>query len=85
MPQRFALTVMEIERATNPMCSRITRVRFVGKFMEIIRFQLHHLHVVENLHLESRLATFTWLDTVEFDLSGFERNTDGKSIWAYII
>ena len=46
--------------------------------MEIIRFQLHHLHVVEKLHLESRLATFTWLDTVEFDLSGFERNTEGK-------
>ena len=60
------------------MCSRITRVRFVGKFMEIIRFRLHHLNVVEKLYLEPRLAIFSWLDAVEFDLLDFERNTEGK-------
>ncbi|WMN89796.1 GNAT family N-acetyltransferase [Vibrio parahaemolyticus] len=52
--------------------------------MEIIRFQSHHLNAVKKLYLESRLATFTWLDTVEFDLSDFERDTEGESIWVVI-
>ncbi|WP_434763904.1 GNAT family N-acetyltransferase [Vibrio fortis] len=52
--------------------------------MEIIKFQSHHLVAVEKLYLESRLATFTWLDTVEFDLSDFERDTEGESIWVAI-
>ncbi|MEZ8773256.1 GNAT family N-acetyltransferase [Vibrio sp. 10N.247.310.17] len=52
--------------------------------MELRRFQSHHLNVVEKLYLESRLATFTWLDTVEFDLSDFDRDTEGESIWVAI-
>ncbi|EGQ8453864.1 GNAT family N-acetyltransferase [Vibrio parahaemolyticus] len=52
--------------------------------MEIIRFQSHHLNAVKKLYLESRLATFTWLDAVEFDLSDFERDTEGESIWVAI-
>ncbi|MCS0326672.1 GNAT family N-acetyltransferase [Vibrio diabolicus] len=52
--------------------------------MEIIRFQSHHLNAVKKLYLESRLVTFTWLDTVEFDLSDFERDTEGESIWVAI-
>ncbi|EGR2875517.1 GNAT family N-acetyltransferase [Vibrio parahaemolyticus] len=52
--------------------------------MEIIRFHAHHLNAVKKLYLESRLATFTWLDTVEFDLSDFERDTDGESIWVAV-
>lgn len=52
--------------------------------MEIIRFQSHHLDAVKSLYLESRLATFTWLNAVEFDLSDFERDTEGESIWVAI-
>ncbi|BDR18021.1 GNAT family N-acetyltransferase [Vibrio sp. STUT-A16] len=52
--------------------------------MEIIRLQSHHINAVKKLYLESRLATFTWLDTVEFDLSDFERDTEGESIWVAI-
>ncbi|EHQ9269866.1 GNAT family N-acetyltransferase [Vibrio parahaemolyticus] len=52
--------------------------------MEIIRFQSHHLNALKKLYLESRLATFIWLDTVEFDLSDFERDTEGESIWVAI-
>lgn len=52
--------------------------------MEIKIFQSHHLNAVKKLYLESRLATFTWLGTGEFDLSDFERDTDGESIWVVI-
>ncbi|EGQ9702451.1 GNAT family N-acetyltransferase [Vibrio parahaemolyticus] len=52
--------------------------------MEIIKFQSHHLGAVRSLYLESRLATCTWLNTVEFDLSDFERDTEGESIWVAI-
>ena len=52
--------------------------------MEIKKFQFHHLNAVKKLYLESRLATFTWLRTGEFDLSDFERDTDGESIWVVI-
>lgn len=57
------------------MC-RLISVRFVGKFMEIRRFQSHHLNAVGKLYLESRLATFTWLDTVDLTyqiLTGIQR------------
>ena len=49
--------------------------------MEIISFQSHHLESVCKLYLESRLATFTWLDTAKFQLSDFERDTNGEKIW----
>ena len=52
--------------------------------MEIIRFQSHHLDAVKKLYLGSRLATFKWLDTVEFELSDFERDTEGESLWVAI-
>ncbi|MEX3073384.1 GNAT family N-acetyltransferase [Vibrio alginolyticus] len=48
--------------------------------MEIIEFQSHHLGAVRKLYLESRLATFTWQDTVLFELSDFERDTEGEDI-----
>ena len=49
--------------------------------MEIIKFQSHHLDVVRKLYLESRLETFTWQDTVLFELSDFERDTEGEDIF----
>ncbi|EOG7766906.1 GNAT family N-acetyltransferase, partial [Vibrio parahaemolyticus] len=52
--------------------------------MKITRLQSHHLDAVSKLYLESRLATFTWLDTVKFDLSDFERDTDGENVWVAV-
>ncbi|EIA3186963.1 GNAT family N-acetyltransferase [Vibrio parahaemolyticus] len=49
--------------------------------MEIIKFQSHHLDAVKKLYRDSRLATFTWHDSVLFELSDFERDTEGEDIW----
>ncbi len=49
--------------------------------MEIIKFQSHHLDAVKKLYRDSRLATFTWLDSVLFELSDFDRDTKGEDIW----
>ncbi|SJL84625.1 GNAT family N-acetyltransferase [Vibrio palustris] len=49
--------------------------------MQIIPLQPQHLDEIKQLYLESRLATFTWLDTSLFELSDFERETEGEDIW----
>ncbi len=49
--------------------------------MEILKFQSHHLDAVKKLYRDSRLATFTWQDSVLFELSDFDRDTEGEDIW----
>ncbi|HAS6882724.1 TPA: GNAT family N-acetyltransferase [Vibrio parahaemolyticus] len=49
--------------------------------MEIIKFQSHHLDSVKRLYRDSRLATFTWQDSTLFELSDFNRDTEGEDIW----
>ncbi|EGQ8241610.1 GNAT family N-acetyltransferase [Vibrio parahaemolyticus] len=49
--------------------------------MEIIKFQSHHLDAVKKLYRDSRLATFSWHDSVLFELSDFDRDTEGEDIW----
>lgn len=52
--------------------------------MEISRFQSHHFDSVGQLYLESRVATFTWLDTMTYELSDFERDTEGEEVWVAV-
>ncbi|EGR3376104.1 GNAT family N-acetyltransferase [Vibrio parahaemolyticus] len=49
--------------------------------MEIIKFKSHHLDAVKKLYRDSRLATFTWQDSALFELSDFDRDTEGEEIW----
>ncbi|HCH6293860.1 TPA: GNAT family N-acetyltransferase [Vibrio parahaemolyticus] len=49
--------------------------------MEIIKFQSHHLDAVKKLYRDSRLATFTWQDSVLFEFSDFARDTEDEDIW----
>ena len=39
---------------------------------------------VRQLYLWSRVATFTWLDTVTYELSDFERDTEGEAVWVAV-
>ncbi|MBD1577026.1 GNAT family N-acetyltransferase [Vibrio sp. S11_S32] len=52
--------------------------------MEIRKFHHDHRVSLRQLYLESRTATFTWLDTRQFKLSDFERDTDGEQIWVAV-
>ncbi len=49
--------------------------------MEIKSFHPRYLASLRELYLESRLTTFTWLDSQDFKLSDFERDTEGEDIW----
>ncbi len=52
--------------------------------MEITEFDPNHLEPLRKLYLESRVATFTWLDTQAYELSDFDRDTEGEEIWVAI-
>ena len=49
--------------------------------MEITEFDPKHLEPLRQLYLESRAATFTWLDSQAYELSDFDRDTEGEEIW----
>ncbi|HAS8570109.1 TPA: GNAT family N-acetyltransferase [Vibrio vulnificus] len=52
--------------------------------MEIIRFQSQHFEASARLYLESRVATFTFMDTDEYCLTDFVKDTDGEEIWVAV-
>lgn len=52
--------------------------------MEIASFQTHHFDAVRQIYLASRIATFTWLDTSTYELSNFERDTQGEAVWVAV-
>ncbi|MGF1704063.1 GNAT family N-acetyltransferase [Photobacterium makurazakiensis] len=52
--------------------------------MEVKRFHSDHLVALWQLYLESRTVTFTWLDTTNFGLLDFDRDTDGEQIWVAV-
>ena len=56
-------------------------IRFIGDSMEIIGYQHSDLESLRQLYFESRLNTFTWLDSTEFELNNFDRDSDGEQIW----
>lgn len=49
--------------------------------MEIKSFHPQHLQALRRLYLESRVATFTWLDTTAYELLDFDRDSAGEEIW----
>jgi len=53
--------------------------------MDIIRFHADHLASVRQLYLASRIATFTWLDSSNFELTDFDRDTEGEQIWLAMV
>ncbi|MDN3699652.1 GNAT family N-acetyltransferase [Vibrio cortegadensis] len=52
--------------------------------MEIIRFQSHHYEATAQLYFESRVATFTFMDTAIYCLTDFVKDTDGEEIWVAV-
>lgn len=58
---------------------RVTEI--VGEYMEIKEFHSDLLEPLRKLYFESRSSTFTWLDTRQFELSDFERDTEGERVW----
>ncbi len=58
---------------------RVTEV--VGEYMEIKEFHADLLEPLRKLYFESRSSTFTWLDARQFELSDFERDTEGERLW----
>ncbi|EQB8945037.1 GNAT family N-acetyltransferase, partial [Vibrio parahaemolyticus] len=50
-------------------------------FMEIVRFQAHHYEATARIYVESRVATFSFMDTLAYSLSDFAKDTDGEEIW----
>lgn len=53
--------------------------------MEITKFHADHLESVRKLYLASRVATFPWLDSSDFQLTDFDRDTEGEQIWLAIV
>ena len=53
--------------------------------MEIKNFHSDYLESVRKLYLESRIATFTWLDSSNFELTDFDRDTEGEQIWLAMV
>lgn len=53
--------------------------------MEIKKFHAEHLASVRQLYLASRIATFTWLDSSDFQLTDFDRHTEGEQIWLAMV
>lgn len=49
--------------------------------MEIKEFHSTNIEALRQLYLDSRSATFTWLDTSNFELLDFDRDTEGEQIW----
>ncbi|CAH1533383.1 GNAT family N-acetyltransferase [Vibrio owensii] len=49
--------------------------------MEIIRFQSQYYEATASLYLESRVTTFTFMDTTAYCLADFVKDTDGEEIW----
>ncbi|WP_273150859.1 GNAT family N-acetyltransferase [Methylophaga thiooxydans] len=49
--------------------------------MEIRAFDSDLLVPLRQLYLETRLATFVWLDCSGFTLTDFDRDTEGERIW----
>ncbi|MDK9736018.1 GNAT family N-acetyltransferase [Vibrio sp. D404a] len=49
--------------------------------MEIIRFQAQHQEATAQLYFESRVATFSFLDTGAYCLADFMKDTDGEETW----
>lgn len=52
--------------------------------MEIKRFHSDYLEVLRKLYLESRIATFTWLENSNFKLKDFDHDSEGEQIWIAI-
>ncbi|MBF4291422.1 GNAT family N-acetyltransferase, partial [Vibrio anguillarum] len=52
--------------------------------MEIIRFQPHHYEATARIYLESRVTTFSFIDTTAYCLTDFAKDTDGEEIWVAV-
>ncbi|HFQ5347171.1 TPA: GNAT family N-acetyltransferase [Vibrio vulnificus] len=52
--------------------------------MEIIRFQSHHYEATARIYFESRVATFSFMDTSGYSLTDFAKDTDGEEIWVAV-
>ena len=40
-----------------------------------------HRVALQNIYLQARRAAYTWLDTSDYQLGDFDRDTDGESIY----
>lgn len=49
--------------------------------MRTRRFEERDRASARNVYLQSRRATFSWLDPSELELIDFDRDTQGESIW----
>ncbi len=49
--------------------------------MQIVEFSPQYLAPLRQLYLEARRATFTWLDSSHYQLSDFDRDTQGEKIY----
>ncbi|ELB2122198.1 TPA: GNAT family N-acetyltransferase [Vibrio parahaemolyticus] len=52
--------------------------------MEIIRFQSHHYEATARIYFESRVATFSFMDTSGYSLADFAKDTGGEEIWVAV-
>lgn len=52
--------------------------------MEIIRFQPHHYEATARIYLESRVTTFSFIDTTAYCLTDFAKDTYGEEIWVAV-
>ncbi|MDE1477658.1 GNAT family N-acetyltransferase [Xenorhabdus bovienii] len=49
--------------------------------MEITVFYPEHIEALRILYLESRKVTFTWLNTDNYQLTDFDKDTEGEMIY----
>ena len=59
----------------------LTNYHFQWSEMEITKMRESNLPMLSMLYLDVRKATFSWLNTDNYLLSDFERDTEGESIY----
>jgi ribosomal protein S18 acetylase RimI-like enzyme len=48
--------------------------------IKIIESREEDIDALRNLYLKARLTTFSWIDTLQFQLSDFEKETEGEYV-----
>ena len=52
--------------------------------MEIIKFKSHYYEATAKIYFESRIATFSFMDTATYSLTDFAKDTDGEEVWVAV-
>jgi len=52
--------------------------------MEIKIFHSVNIDALRQLYLDARVSTFTWLNTQDFKLLDFDKDTEGEQIWVAV-